>query len=238
MLWKSKLARNLDDVLHLLNGETKFDLPVPDARICMTWRGDHPQFWVFALKAARANTAHGRVAGWGWKLATEPDDVLRFLRGEDPYSEPVGQAQIAAAWTGDHYLFYVFHRETPAGLSASSANWEWRRTTDSMDAVHFLNGRGAYAHPAATARIATVYRDHHEEYFIFSRPAPGTGPLDDWRWEAVGSAADVRSAVEHKGHPPVDFQVGSPPAGHGIFQLFVNPAARMVPAALVENGAR
>ena len=236
MLWKSKLARNLDDVLHLLNGETKFDLPVPDARVCMTWRGDHPQFWVFALKAAKARTPHNGVPGWGWKLATDADDVLHFLRGDDPYSTAVGQAQISVAWTGDHYIFYVFHRETPAGLTLSSGRWEYRLTTDSTDAVHFLNGQGGYAHPAATARIATAHRDHHEEFFIFSQPAAHNGPIDDWHWQAVGSADDVRSAVEHKGHPPVDFQVVAPPAGHGFFQLFVNPADRMVPAALVENG--
>jgi hypothetical protein len=228
MLWKWKLARNLDDVLHLLNGETKYDRPVPDARICMTWRGDHPQFWVFANKAPKATEPHDGLGGWGWKLATEADDALRFLRGDEPYSAPVGQAQIAAAWTGDHHLFYVFHRNLIPGHQPEQIqhDWGWKLSTDLHDALLFLNGGGTYAQPVSTARIATAHRDHHDEFFMFYQPGSKLPSRTNWQWQAVHSADAVRDAVDHKGEPRMDFQVAGPPPGNGTFQLFTRPVDR------------
>ena len=233
MLWKWKLARDPDDVLHLLNGESKYDRPTPDARICMIWRGDHPQFWVFATKAAKAQEPHDGLGGWSWKLVNEADDALRFLRGDVPYPGPVGHIQIAAAWTGDHHRFYVFYRNPIPGCEPVPVpgDWGWKLATDSDDAVRFLNGRGSYLHPVTTARIATAYRDHHDELFVFYQSTPDADPVDTWRWQAVGSPDGVRVAVDRKGHAPVDFQVSAPDAGLGTFQLFTNARRRALPDA-------
>jgi hypothetical protein len=231
MLWKWKLGRDLDDVLHLLNGETRYDRPVPDARVCMAWRGDHPQFWVFARKAAKIREPHDGLGGWNWKLATDADDVLRFLSGDGPYGGPVAEAQIAAAWAGDHHRFYVFFRSVVPGYDLEPGNWNWRLTTDSSDVVAFLNGAGASPNAVTTARIATAHRDHHDEFFIFYRceVAPtlaGDDSAEAWRWHAAGSPDDVRKVVEGKGRPPMDFQVAAPPVGYGVFQVFTTPAGR------------
>jgi hypothetical protein len=232
MLWKWKLGRDLDDVLHLLNGETRYDQPVPDARVCMAWRGDHPRFWVFAKKAERIRWPHDGVGGWGWKVATDADDVLSFLCGERTNTGPITQAQITATWVGDHYRFYVFYRSAVLGREqeAATGGWGWRLVPGAKDALSFLNGGldgdSADPMPVPTARIAAVHRDHHDEFFVFYRHAVDAEPVEAWRWHAVGSPDDVRRVVERKAEPSVDFQVAAPPTGYGAFQLFTAPAAR------------
>ena len=236
MLWKWKLGRDLDDVLHLLNGETRYDRPVPDARVCMAWRGDHPWFWVFAKKAAKLSEPHDGLGGWGWKAATDADDVLSFLRGGGSAPGPVAEAQIAATWAGNHHRFYVFYRSAVPGGEPETprGDWGWRLATDAQDALGFLNG-GAAASPVTTARIATAHRDHHDEFFIFYRHGADAEPADAWRWHAAGSPDDVRRVVERKGAPRADFQVAAPAAGHGAFQVFTTPGPRSPGRAWAEG---
>jgi hypothetical protein len=223
MLWKWKLARDCDEVLHLLNGETRYDHPVPDARVCMTWRGDHPRFWVFATKASRAREPHAGSAGWSWRMVADADDALTILRGEDPAVGPVAQAQIAAAWTGRDRRFYVFYRlPSPGEAAASADDWAWTLADDKDDAIAILNG-GSSAQPLATARVATAHRDHHDDFYIFFRRDDRLGPVEPWQWQTVATADEVRSAVDGKGRSPLEFQVVGPPGGHGTFQLFTNP---------------
>jgi hypothetical protein len=232
MLWKWKLARDLDDVLHLLNGETRYDHPVPDARVCMTWRGDHPQFWVFATKASKAREPHDGFGGWGWRVVGTPEDALRFLRGEDPGADPVGQAQVAAVWTGRDHRFYVFYRRASPTHRPAPGDWGWRLAGDADDVLTFLNGEGSGGGPLATARIATVHRDHHDEYYVFHRDAGDQRPGDRWSRHEIGSADGVRAAVDRKGHLPMDFQVVAPAPGHGTFQLFTRPGGTAPEPAL------
>jgi hypothetical protein len=227
MLWKWKLARDVDDVLHLLNGETRYDHPVPDARVCMTWRGGHPQFWVFALKAARSREPHDGVGKWSCRRATEEADVVRMLRGEGP-GGPMAQAQVAATWDGKEHLFFVFHRGAAPGREGTEepADWALRRATDADDALGFLNGEGPGGTPVATARIATTHRDRHDEFFIFYRPGHEGGAVQDWRWQEAGSADGIRWAVERQGRPCVDFQLAAPPTGIGTFHVFTDAGMR------------
>ncbi|HEX2805987.1 MAG TPA: hypothetical protein VHN80_07450 [Kineosporiaceae bacterium] len=235
MLWKWKLARDPDDVLHLLNGETKYDRPTPDARICMIWRGDHPQFWVFATKAAKTQTPHDGLGSWSWKLATEADEALQFLRGDELFCGPLRQTQIAAAWAGDHHRFYVFHRDPAPGHEQATVpgDWGWTLVRDSDDALLFLNSYKADSHPVTTARIATAYRDHHDELFIFYQRTLRTDRVDTWRWQTVDSADGVRVAVDRKRRNPMDFQVAAPSPGLGAFQLFTtNDKRRLAGAGL------
>ncbi|MFZ0158610.1 MAG: hypothetical protein WAL50_06235 [Kineosporiaceae bacterium] len=225
MLWKWKLARSLDDVLHLLNGESKYDHPVPDARICMTWRGDHPRFWVFATKAARTKEPYEGLGGWGCTLATEPDDVMRFLSNDDHYPGTGIHAQIAAAWAGDHHRFFVFYRNALPGHGPAPvpSEWGWKLATDADDALAFLNGSGAYSHPVSMARVATAHRDDHDEYFIFYQRSPDEGTAGTWQWQTVASADGVPGTADVKGQPPVDFQVVAPSDSVGSFQVFTHP---------------
>jgi len=77
MSWGWKLATSPDDVLNFLNGVGAYGTPVSAARICAMWKGNHAEFYVFYQRHRSA--APGR--GWGWKLATDPEDVRCFLNG-------------------------------------------------------------------------------------------------------------------------------------------------------------
>ncbi|MDQ1288731.1 MAG: hypothetical protein QG622_2297 [Actinomycetota bacterium] len=238
MLWKWKLGRDLDEVLHLLNGETRYDRPVPDARVCMAWRGDHPTFWVFARKAAKSRVPHDGLGCWRWKLALDADDVQRFLRGEDTSAPMAAEVQIAAAWTGNHLRFHVFYRTAIPGRREDPvpADWRWRRLEDPEEAVGFLNGEDSDEGPVTEARIATVHRDRHAEFFVFYQRSDGPDRemTGGWRWHPGTSPDEVRRIVERKGSPPLDFQVGAPPVGYGVFQVFTTPPRQADPAGPVE----
>jgi hypothetical protein len=224
MLWKWKQARDCDEVVHLLNGETRHDQPVPAARVCMAWRGDHPRFWVFATKASKGRDADNVPVHWGWRCVAEPDDVLRLLRGGDPGVGPVAQAQVAVTWTGRERRFYVVYRVAVAGqTSIGAGDWSWTLAGSTDEVLRLLNGGEEGARPLTTARIAATHRDHHDEFFVFHRRDPDAKAVGRWHWQTVASADDVRAAVDRKGTPPVEFQVVAPPAGTGTFQLFTGP---------------
>jgi hypothetical protein len=241
MLWKCKLGRDLDEVLHLLNGKTQYDRPVPDARVCMAWRGDHPRFWVFAKKAAKSRVPGDGTGRWQWKLAFDADDVLRFLRGAEPYSGPVAEAQVVTAWTGTHHRFHVFYRATVPGRDEAPpvSDWQWTCLTDPKDTLALLNGSDCGDGPVVTARIATAHRNHRDEYFVFYSRARrgGRGETEDvWRWHRAGSSNDVRRVVERGNEQPLDFQVAAPPLGYGLFQVFTAPQGGPDPAEPVAAG--
>lgn len=224
MAWKCKSARTVNDVLHLLNGESRYDRPVPDARICMAWRGEHPHFWVFAPKAVRSRQPHDGLGDWAVRTSTDPDEVMRLLGGEESSSGRIDHLQVCAAWVSDHHEFLVFHRiaSGEADPTMDPGNWGWKLSTRAVDALDFLNGNGPYDDPVSAARIATAHRDHHDEYFVFYQ-REGRPPAGEWAWQAVTSANAVRGLVEVRDAPPVDFQIAAPSVDLGSFQVFAHP---------------
>jgi hypothetical protein len=217
MVWKWKLARDPSEVLHLLNGESRFDHPVPRARVCMTWRGDHPVFWVFATKADAEAGSNDDRGDWVCQVANSPDEALSVLAEADGAVE----AQVAAAWTGEGHKFYVFRR--PGGEPRGAADeWSWGMASTWADTLRYLN-HGADGRPWASARVAGAHRQHHEEFFVFCRGSRVPLRREPWRWHAVGSADDVRNALASKKHAPLDFQVAAPADTAGAFHVFTVP---------------
>jgi hypothetical protein len=92
--------------MNFLNGAGAYQHPVEDAEICAVFTGNHLEFYVF-YKAGIPGQSAG---GWGWKLATEPDDAMNFLNGARAYQHPVKEAKICAVSKGSHLEFYIFYR--------------------------------------------------------------------------------------------------------------------------------
>ncbi|MFN8078136.1 MAG: hypothetical protein U0Q19_01090 [Kineosporiaceae bacterium] len=230
MGWKWKSARAVDDVLHLLNGETRYDRPVPDARICMAWRGEHPYFWVFATKAARSRVPHEGLGGWAVRSVRRPEEVVAFLDGEEARSGRVDHLQVCVAWVGDHHEFWIFHRiaSGEADPTVVFGGWSWQLCTRAVAALDFLNGTASQAGPVSAARIATAHRDRHDEYFIFYQQNL-RGPHGVWSWQAATSPDAVRGTVEVKDAATRDFQIAAPSADLGSFQVFTHPLPRPTP---------
>lgn len=223
--WSWKLATDPDDVLNFLNGTGAYGSPAGEARISVIWKGNHSEFYVFY----RPQPASGSAGGWGWKLATEPDDVYNFLNGLGTYAEPVKDAQIAAMWKANHPEFYVFYQNPAAGETVEG-NWAWKLAPDPSDAMNFLNGTGAYQHPVTTARIAALEKNGHDEFYIFYQGPTVGNPINNWYWKLATAVDDAHNFINGQGAygkavKGFDF-AGMWKGTHNRFYMFANQGTR------------
>jgi len=161
--WGWKLATDPDDVINFLNGADPYGEPVADVQICAYWNGSYASFIVF-YESAEPSQASG---GWGWKLATDPDDVMDFLNGTDPYGEPLANAQVCAYWNGTYASFVVFYGSGEPG--AALGGWGWKLASDVDDALNFVNGTGGYTRPVSNFLICSVWRGYEVFYVFYQR---------------------------------------------------------------------
>ncbi|MEA2600088.1 MAG: hypothetical protein QOF89_1080 [Acidobacteriota bacterium] len=89
------------------------------------------------------------AAGWGWKLATTPDDVMNFLNGTPPYKGAHNVVKITATNKGSNVEFIVFYQ------AGGTKGWGWKRATTTDDALNFLNAKPPYK-PLKTAAVASA----------------------------------------------------------------------------------
>src|SRR5579871_1344610 len=234
MTWGWKLAIDLDDVVQFLNGSGTHHRPIGDARICSLWKGNHTEYYIFY----RCDRLPIAASAWGWKRATDPDDVCSFLSGSGRYRHPVKDAQIAALRDGNHTEFNVLY-QSPALQERVCANWGWKLATDPSDVMNFLNGAADYRHPVTTARIAALEKDGHEQFYLFYQRAAEGDPIDNWSWKLATEADDALNFVNGqgayhkgvKGFQAVALRQGSTPR----FYLFANQGTRIWPQSPLEN---
>lgn len=147
---------------------------------------------------------------WGWKLASGPDDALRYVNGSAPYDKPVGDARIAVTrGSGGVPLFYIFYTHSPAGRGFGA--WEWKRSDSAADVEAFLNGRAPYAHaqPVADAEVCAVLLPSGPVFYIFythAGPTEGRGRWGYARSETPESAVDYLN-----GHAPAAARIAALP---------------------------
>ena len=159
---------------------------------------------LLALLAGLAGCATPGPApgGWGWKLATDAEDVMRFLNGTGAYTTPVSDARISAIWKDGHAEFVVFYQRRAA---APADGWGWKLATTPGDALAFLNGTGAYARPVRDAQIAALRTASHTAFYVFYRSLPaGESPAAGWGWKRAPDAQDAMAFLNGTGaysHP-------------------------------------
>lgn len=105
------------------------------------------------------------MSGWGWKLATDPDDVVNFLSGCGGYTQPIKDAHVTAMWGGGHTAFHCFYQ--PGDSSQMPASWGWKLSNDPDDVMNFLSGTGAYCQPVKDAHVAACVKDGAPEFYVF-----------------------------------------------------------------------
>jgi hypothetical protein len=118
------------------------------------------------LMAVLAAPVPGHSAGWGWKRATDPDDVINFLNSKPPYKQKITEAEITAVNKGTYLDFIVFYR-TAGLVKPTAGGWGWKKATDPDDVKNFLSGQGAYTQPVKVAKIAAVWEGTYTEYYVF-----------------------------------------------------------------------
>ncbi|MBP1468716.1 hypothetical protein EYB53_023580 [Candidatus Chloroploca sp. M-50] len=217
--WAWKKATNPDDVTDFLNGCGNYTIPVDDARICSIWRDGFKEYYIFYRPGSVA-AADGR---WGWKLATDPDDVMHFVNGSGAYQAPVSDARISVVWTGSYLEFLVFYRREVSGQAPGG--WGWKKATNTDDVVHFLNGEGAYDDTLMAVHLAGTQRPAYREYYVFYQRPPANVLLH-WEMHELADPQTVvqfMNAVSHDRcvnlHPEV---VNLSANGSGVFQVFTS----------------
>jgi hypothetical protein len=123
---------------------------------------------LIVMMAVSLAPVQAQTSGWGWKKATDPNDVINFLNGKAPYKQKITKAEISAVNKGTYLEFIVFYQ---AGGPASTAGpWGWKKATDPNDVKNFLNGEGAYKRPVKEAKVAGVWKKTYTEYYVFYIP--------------------------------------------------------------------
>ena len=224
--WAWKLATSQDDALNFLNGTAAYEFSVSEARICAIWKGDHPEYYLFYRREKPLEPS----ASWGWKLATDPDDVRDFLSGSGAYTHPVKNAQIAAFWRESYCEFYIFY-QSPAPDEKIPASWGWKLATDPTDAIKFLNGTDRYQHPVTMARIAAFEKGEHDEFYIFYQGGVAGEPVKNWRWKLATDTQDSLDFVNGQGaykQAVKGFEAGALwKESHTRFYLFANEGTKI-----------
>lgn len=109
-----------------------------------------------------------QTSGWGWKMATDPDDVVNFLNSKAPYKQKITEAEITGVNKGAYLEFMVFYRTD--GLVKKTGGWGWKKATTPDDVKNFLGGQGAYTHPVKAAKVVGVWKKTYTEYYVFYIP--------------------------------------------------------------------
>lgn len=167
-------------------------------------------------------------AQWGWKLATDPSDVISFLNGTGAYDNPVSETRISMIWKGNHAEFYLFYRQQPT--SGSAGGWGWKLAANPDDVHHFLNGTGGYTQPVKDAQIAAMWKGDHPEFYIFyQRPTAGERAIASWGWKLAPDPSDAMNFLNGTGgyrHPVTTARIAAlEKDDHDEFYIFYQKAA-------------
>jgi len=106
-----------------------------------------------------------QAADWGWKKATDPNDVMNFLNATAPYTQKITDAEITLTDNGQFLEFIIFYHSGNPLLS--TGGWGWKKATDADDVKNFLSGLGAYQTPVKRAKVCAAWRKTYTEYYVF-----------------------------------------------------------------------
>jgi hypothetical protein len=110
---------------------------------------------------------HAQESSWGWKRATDPNDVMNFLNGKAPYNQKIKEAEITAVDKGSYIDYIVFYQSDKTNVSTGV--WGWKKATDPNDVMNFLNGKAPYNQKIKEAEITAVDKGTYTEYIVFYR---------------------------------------------------------------------
>lgn len=161
--WGWKLAATPGDARNFLSGAGSYGKPVKDAQIAAYRKGRHDEFYIFYQNASPYQRVYGN---WGWKLATDPMDAIRFLNGDGIYRHPVTTARVALVNRGSYPAFYIFYQKAVQGESVP--NWYWKLATSPNDAHQFINGTGGYEQPVKGFEMGALDMSTHNRFYVFA----------------------------------------------------------------------
>ena len=140
--------------------------------------------------------AYAQGSDWGWKKATDPDDVMNFLSTKPPYKQKILEAEITAVNKGSYTEYIVFYRvDKPA---APTKGWGWKKAMTPDDVMNFLNSKPPYTNNITEAEITAVNKGTYLEFIVFYR-TDKTAKTGGWGWKMATDPNDVKDFLSGQG---------------------------------------
>lgn len=159
--WGWKRATEVEDAWNFLNTTPPYTQVITNAEITAVNKGAYTDFIIF-YQTGTTGDPHG---GWGWKRATDSDDVMNFLNTTPPYTQIITRAEITAVNMGSYLDFIIFYQT--GSSDDPHGGWGWKKSTDPDDVKAFLSGEGTYNTPVASAEIVAVKQATYDEFYVF-----------------------------------------------------------------------
>lgn len=136
-IWNWKYGSDLDDINNMLNASGAYHvynhLPIEKAALVV-----HGGYYIFY-------SGENSAATWGWKRATDVEDMKNFINGKEPYSG-IKVGTIGGVSASDMEMFY-------RGDKTEKNSWEWEKIEDVEDVLNLLNGVNGYSKPVKNTHI-------------------------------------------------------------------------------------
>lgn len=160
--WAWMKVTTPQQVTNHLNGIGSSPRPVEDARICVDWKKDHAEYYIFYKSGLNSEP----IVPWEWRKLTAVNDVVDFLNGKGTGHTPASHARIAALEKEGTFEFHLFFKrvEEPGKIS----HWnKQKKSPGPDDVVNFLNGREPYTQAVKDSETCAVGSGENTRYHIF-----------------------------------------------------------------------
>ena len=204
--WGWKRATEQDDMMNFLNATPPYTRKICRAELTGTLNNSYDDFIAFYQSGEGGDAS----SSWGWKRATEQDDMMNFLNTTPPYTQIIKRAEITAIDKGSYVDFIVFYQQGDS--SDPHGGWGWKRATSPDDVMNFLNTTPPYTQIIKRAEITAVDKDSYVDFIVFYQQGDSSDPHGGWGWKKSTEPDDVKDFLSGDGaynQPVVSVEVAA-----------------------------
>jgi hypothetical protein len=191
--WGWKRATTPNDMMNFLRTTPPYTQKIYRAEITGTLKNSQDDFIAFYQSGEGGDSS----SSWGWKRATEPNDMMNFLSTTEPYTQIIKRAEITAMDKGSYVDFIVFYQTGDS--SDPQGGWGWKRATSPDDVMNFLNTTAPYTQIIKRADITAVDKGSYIDFIVFYQPGDSSDPHGGWGWKKSTEPNDVKDFLSGDG---------------------------------------
>lgn len=154
--WRYKVANTPEDAHNFLNRLGAYT-GEPIDKALLAYKAPRELYLFCRGRSSKAR--------WGWKRATNVEDMHNFINGAGAYEEP----REGTVGGFNPYEVLMFYRSDLEG----SGRWGWKFANNLEDGLDFLNGKGSYQ---GSVQDAKVFATTDGSFYIFYRRTTKKGP--------------------------------------------------------------
>jgi hypothetical protein len=150
-----------------------------------------PLIFFTAVESVKAQPETVLYRYWKVKSLPNPNEVIKFLNGDEPYNQTVREAKVSMVYQNGMSSFDVFYKEVGSGapIPITITKWKYKTATTSQDALNFLNGVSPYTSYKDDIMIAGAWRGYLELIIFYQNSTPGQ--KNQWTYQGVNSENKV-----------------------------------------------